>query len=96
MDKGGLSKSLRYVQIDGTFYPAPGSGKAPQSGSPAPAGIGLKTIPQRIPKVIQLDKLASAMREQLGVPKDSFTAAEFVLELVESLAVVEFTLPTGG
>ncbi len=100
MDSTGvMSKPLRYVQIDGTLYPAPpgGAGLTPSSGSPAPASDGLTSIPQRIPKVIQFDKLATAMAIQLGVTDIStFSAAEFALELVESVAAVEFELPSGG
>jgi len=92
---GNLRKALRYVEIGETLYPRGGTGVRP--GMPAPAANGLTTIPQRIPYLVQMDKLASAMAQALYVTDiTTFTAAEFALELVESVAAATFDIPNGG
>ena len=93
---GNPGKNLRYVKIQDKLYPTPSASPAPAPGTPAPAKDGLTTIPQRIPGVIQLAKLANAIGTQLGL-KDltTFSPAEFALELIEDVARVEFILPVG-
>lgn len=93
-----LSKSLRYVEIDGSFYPTPPAGPGVATGQEAPGHV-LTSVPQRSATVIQFDALASAIGDALALPPGgSVTPVDFAVELVESVSSVQFDLPvaTGG
>jgi len=93
MDEAGqLSKQLRYVKIDGTFYPAPKK-PDPVIGQEV-ADLILTSIPQRSATVIQLDELASAISDALKLlPGSSLMPVDLAVELVESMTSVRFDLP---
>jgi len=94
-ESGEISKPLRYVHIASSCYPPVSKGQTPASGNDAPESYTLATIPQRIPYVIQFDQLAATIAAKLGIPDTvNFSAAEFAMELVESVSSATFTLPT--
>jgi len=42
-------------------------------------------------KVLPISSLAKQMREDLSLPEDKFTSAEFALEMIEGLKLIEFS-----
>jgi len=42
-------------------------------------------------KVLPISALSEQMREDLSLPKDKFTSAEFALEMIEGLKLIEFS-----
>lgn len=101
-----LTKTLKYLEIDSTFYPSGGSEQI--MGQDVPATGAGSVAPVQVPfrmtagRVIQLAPLAQALSTALGIPipttapvsPPALTPAEFAFELVQSVQSVCFTLPT--